>query len=457
MQSCHATQKNFPAAPRAVYRLPGRWLAPWVGLILLLSPSIALAADEINGADTAWILISTALVLFMTIPGLALFYGGLVHQKNVLSVLMQCLVLTAAVSVLWLVFGYSLAFDPTGMQEGSTGLHAFIGGFSRAFMTGVDGNTTWGTIPEILFFSFQMTFAIITPALIIGAFAERMKFSAMLVFSLVWLVVVYLPICHMVWGGAGSFFGDWGVLDFAGGIVVHITAGIGALVACIVIGPRMGYGSTPMFPHNLTMTLTGTGMLWVGWFGFNGGSALAANGDAAMAITVTHLSASSAALTWMAIEWGIHGKPSALGLATGAIAGLAAVTPASGFIGPIGGLLIGIAAGAVCYFASTTIKQALGYDDSLDVFGVHGVGGFVGTVLAGVFCAELFGGNMGEISIGTQVGKQLAASIATVVYTGIITWIILKVVDAWIGLRVDADDENEGLDISLHEETGYRL
>ncbi|MDG2050282.1 MAG: ammonium transporter, partial [Myxococcota bacterium] len=297
----------------------------------------------------------------------------------------------------------------------------------------------------------------ITPALIIGAFAERMKFSAMLIFSLVWLVVVYLPICHMVWGGAGSFFGDWGVLDFAGGIVVHITAGIGALVACIVIGPRMGYGSTPMFPHNLTMTLTGTGMLWVGWFGFNGGSALAANGDAAMAITVTHLSASSAALTWMAIEWGIHGKPSALGLATGAIAGLAAVTPASGFIGPIGGLLIGIAAGAVCYFASTTIKQALGYDDSLDVFGVHGVGGFVGTILAGVFCAELFGGNMGEISIGTQVGKQLAASIATVVYTGIITWIILKVVDAWIGLRVDADDENEGLDISLHEETGYRL
>ena len=457
MQSCNLTYPIIPIASTKGPGRPGRWLALWVGFVLLFAPSVALAADEINGADTAWILISTALVLFMTIPGLALFYGGLVHQKNVLSVLMQCLVLTAAVSVLWLVFGYSLAFDPTGMQEGSTGLHSFIGGFSRAFMTGVDGNTTWGTIPEILFFSFQMTFAIITPALIIGDFAERMKFSAMLIFSLVWLVVVYLPICHMVWGGAGSFFGDWGVLDFAGGIVVHITAGIGALVACIVIGPRMGYGSTPMFPHNLTMTLTGTGMLWVGWFGFNGGSALAANGDAAMAITVTHLSASSAALTWMAIEWGIHGKPSALGLATGAIAGLAAVTPASGFIGPIGGLLIGIAAGAVCYFASTTIKQALGYDDSLDVFGVHGVGGFVGTVLAGVFCAELFGGNMGEISIGTQVGKQLAASIATVVYTGIITWIILKVVDAWIGLRVDADDENEGLDISLHEETGYRL
>ncbi|MCH2187904.1 ammonium transporter, partial [Myxococcota bacterium] len=434
-----------------------RWLAPWVGLILLFAPSIALAADEINGADTAWILISTALVLFMTIPGLALFYGGLVHQKNVLSVLMQCLVLTAAVSVLWLAFGYSLAFDPTGMEEGSTGLHAFIGGLSRAFMSGVDGNTTWGTIPEILFFSFQMTFAIITPALIIGAFAERMKFSSMLLFSLVWLVVVYLPICHMVWGGAGSFFGDWGVLDFAGGIVVHITAGIGALVACIVIGPRMGYGSTPMFPHNLTMTLTGTGMLWVGWFGFNGGSALAANGDAAMAITVTHLSASAAALTWMTIEWAIHGKPSALGLATGAIAGLAAVTPASGFIGPIGGLMIGIASGAVCYWASTAVKQALGYDDSLDVFGVHGVGGFVGTVLAGVFCAEFFGGNMGEISIATQVGKQLSASIATVIYTVIATWIILKVIDALIGLRVDADDESEGLDIALHEETGYRL
>lgn len=443
-------------AHAALRPMLGRIMVPAVVVLALAWPSVAWA-EGVNGADTAWILISTALVLFMTIPGLALFYGGLVHGKNVLSVLVQCLALTAAVSVVWLIFGYSLAFDTTGMEAGSTGLHAFIGGLSRVFMAGVDASTEWGTIPEILFFSFQMTFAIITPALIVGAFAERMKFSAMMIFSLVWLVVVYIPICHMVWGGAGSFFGDRGVLDFAGGIVVHITAGIGALVACIVIGPRTGYGSTPMFPHNLTMTITGTGMLWVGWFGFNGGSALAANGDAAMAITVTHLSAATAALTWMTIEWAVHGKPSALGLATGAIAGLAAVTPASGFIGPVGGFLIGMASGGVCYFASTTMKQKFGYDDSLDVFGVHGVGGFVGTVLAGVFCASFFGGNMGDVNIGGQVGTQLMAAVFTVVYTGVASWVILKVVDAMVGLRVDRDAENQGLDIALHEETGYRI
>ncbi len=426
-------------------------------LLVAVWPSTAFADGGIDGADTAWILVSTALVLFMTIPGLSLFYGGLVHSKNVLSVLMQCLALTAAVSVVWLMFGYSLAFDTTGMEAGSTGLHAFIGGLSRAFLSGVDASTEWGTIPEVLFFSFQMTFAIITPALIVGAFAERMKFSAMLLFSLVWLVVVYIPICHMVWGGEGSFFGDRGVLDFAGGIVVHITAGVAALVACIVIGPRTGYGSTPMFPHNLTMTITGTGMLWVGWFGFNGGSALAANGDAAMAITVTHLSAATAALTWMAIEWGIHGKPSALGLATGAIAGLAAVTPASGFIGPVGGFLIGLASGAICFYASTTVKQKLGYDDSLDVFGVHGVGGFVGTILAGVFCAGAFGGNMGDVSIAGQVGTQFFAAVVAIVYTAVASWLILKIVDVLVGLRVDGDTEDQGLDIILHEEAGYRL
>ena len=426
-------------------------------LLVAVWPSTAFADGGIDGADTAWILVSTALVLFMTIPGLSLFYGGLVHSKNVLSVLMQCLALTAAVSVVWLMFGYSLAFDTTGMEAGSTGLHAFIGGLSRAFLSGVDASTEWGTIPEVLFFSFQMTFAIITPALIVGAFAERMKFSAMLLFSLVWLVVVYIPICHMVWGGEGSFFGDRGVLDFAGGIVVHITAGVAALVACIVIGPRTGYGSTPMFPHNLTMTITGTGMLWVGWFGFNGGSALAANGDAAMAITVTHLSAATAALTWMAIEWGIHGKPSALGLATGAIAGLAAVTPASGFIGPVGGFLNGLASGAICFYASTTVKQKLGYDDSLDVFGVHGVGGFVGTILAGVFCAGAFGGNMGDVSIAGQVGTQFFAAVVAIVYTAVASWLILKIVDVLVGLRVDGDTEDQGLDIILHEEAGYRL
>jgi Amt family ammonium transporter len=425
---------------------------------VLLVPGLAFAGEGgIDGADTAWILVSTALVLFMTIPGLSLFYGGLVQTKNVLSVLMQCLALTAAITVLWLVFGYSLAFDTTGMVEGQTGLHAFIGGWSRSFLAGVDASTPWGTIPEILFFAFQMTFAIITPGLIVGAFAERMKFSAMMVFSLVWLVLVYLPICHMTWGGAGGYFADMGVLDFAGGIVVHITAGIAALVACIVIGPRSGYGTTPMIPHNLTMTVTGTGMLWVGWFGFNGGSALAANGDAAMAITVTHISASAAALMWMSIEWVQNGKPSALGLATGAIAGLAAVTPASGFIGPIGGLVIGLASGAICFVASTSIKHKLGYDDSLDVFGVHGVGGFVGTVLAGVFCAGAFGGKLGDIGIIGQVGTQLFAAVITIVYTGVVTWVILKAVDVTIGLRVSSDEERQGLDLALHEEVGYRF
>ena len=447
-----------PNAPSPAERSTIRAGAVALALFLFSAlPSVASASTGVDGADTAWILVATALVLFMTIPGLALFYGGLVHSKNVLSVLMHCLVLTAAVSVVWLAFGYSLAFDTTGMSEGSGGLHAFIGGFSRVFMQGVDASAEWGSIPEILFFMFQMTFAIITPALIVGAFAERMKFSAMLIFSLVWLVVVYIPICHMVWGGPGSFFGDRGVLDFAGGIVVHITAGIAALVACIVIGPRTGFGSTPMFPHNLTMTITGTGMLWVGWFGFNGGSALAANGSAAMAIAVTHISASTAALTWMAIEWWIHGRPSALGLATGAIAGLAAVTPASGYIGPVGGFVIGAASGLVCFIASTKVKHRFGYDDSLDVFGVHGVGGFLGTILAGVFCAGVFGGTRGDVGIAGQVGTQLMAAVFTVVYTAVATWAILKVVGAMVGLRVSRDAENQGLDIALHEEAGYRL
>ncbi len=425
-------------------------------LIVALLPALAFADDELSGADTAWILTATALVLFMTIPGLSLFYGGLVATKNVLSVLMQCLALTAAMTVLWLAFGYSLAFDGTGMVEGQVNLHSFIGGFDKVFMAGITADTLSGTIPEILFFVFQMTFAIITPALIVGAFAERMKFSAMLIFSTLWLILVYLPICHMTWGGAGGYFADLGVLDFAGGIVVHITAGVGALVACIMVGPRKGFGTAPMIPHNLTMTVTGTGMLWVGWFGFNGGSALAADGAAAMAITVTHISASTAALTWMAIEWVKHGKPSVLGCATGAIAGLAAVTPASGFIGPIGGLSIGLVSGAVCFLASTTMKQKFGYDDSLDVFGVHGVGGFVGIVLAGVFCAETFGGNLGDVAIGSKVAIQLYAALVTIVFTGILSFAILKLTDVLVGLRVTDEDETQGLDIALHEETGYR-
>ncbi|MGH0031420.1 MAG: ammonium transporter, partial [Myxococcota bacterium] len=332
----------------------------------------------IDTGDTAWILTSTALVLFMTIPGLSLFYGGLVRTKNVLSVLMQCFVLTAFVTVLWFAYGYSLAFDTTGMEAGTTGLHSFVGGLGKTFLRGITPETASGTIPEILFVAFQLTFAIITPALIVGAFAERMRFSAMMLFMIGWLTLVYLPICHMTWGGDGSFFGDMGVFDFAGGIVVHITAGVAALVLAIQLGVRKGWPTTPMPPHNLTMTVTGTGMLWVGWFGFNAGSALGANGSAAMALMVTQISAATAALTWMFIEWGQAGRPSVLGIVTGSIAGLAAVTPASGFIGPFGGFAIGLASGCACYWASVVLKFRLGYDDSLDVFGVHGVGGFVG-------------------------------------------------------------------------------
>jgi Amt family ammonium transporter len=413
--------------------------------------------DALSGADTAWILTATALVLFMTIPGLSLFYGGLVRTKNVLSVLVQCLALTALMSVVWLVIGYSLAFDSSGMEAGSVGRAAFIGGLSRVFLWGVTGETLAGSIPEVLFFAFQMTFAVITPALIVGAFAERMRFSAALLFSTLWLLVVYAPICHMTWGGEGAFFADLGVFDFAGGIVVHITAGVAALVACVVIGPRSDYPHNPIFPHNMTMTVTGTGMLWVGWFGFNGGSALAADGAAAMAITVTHLSASVAALTWVGIEWLKHGKPSALGLATGAIAGLAAVTPASGFIGPVGAFAIGLASGSLCFVASTSMKRALGYDDSLDVFGVHGVGGFIGTMMVAVFAAGSFGGNQGDLAIGRQLGVQLGAALATIAYTAAATWALLKIVGAITPVRVDDAEERQGLDLALHDEAGYRL
>jgi Amt family ammonium transporter len=429
--------------------------------ILLLSSLLPVAAraEEATAdtGDTAWILVSTALVLFMTLPGLSLFYGGLVRTKNVLSVLMQCLALTALITVIWLAFGYSLAFSNEGMQKDVVNLHSFVGGFGRAFLAGVDGKTLWGTIPELCFFVYQLTFAIITPALILGAFAERMKFTAVLWFSALWLLAVYLPIAHMTWGGPGGLFANWGTLDFAGGIVVHITAGVAALVACLVIGPRAGFGKTPMPPHNLTMTVMGTGMLWVGWFGFNGGSALAATGQAAGAIAATQISASTAALTWMAIEWVRHKKPSVLGLGTGAVAGLAAVTPASGFVGPLGGFVIGIVAGTCCFFASTSMKRAFGYDDSLDVFGVHGVGGFAGTVLAGVFAAGLFGGNQPDLAIGKQVGVQVLASGITIVWTVLATWLVLKGVDAVVGLRVHADDEGRGLDLSLHDEVGYNL
>ena len=435
----------------------------WIGRSFVLGilgsavPGMATAADGLDTGDTAWLLASTALVLFMTIPGLALFYGGLVRTKNVLSVLMQCLALTALMTLIWLVVGYSLAFDTTGMVAGETNLNSFLGGLGKAFLTGVGPETLSGTIPEVLFFVFQCTFAIITPALIVGAFAERMRFSAVLIFSTAWLLVVYVPICHMTWGGSGGYFADMGVFDFAGGIVVHITAGVAALVACIMIGPRQGYPRTPMPPHNLTMCVTGTGMLWVGWYGFNGGSALGANGSAAMAITVTQISASTAALTWMFAEWLKHGKPSVLGIATGAIAGLAAITPAAGVVGPVGGLAIGFCAGVICFLASTILKAKLGYDDSLDVFGVHGVGGFIGTVLAGLFGAAILGGNQEGLAIGSQLGVQTIAALITVVWAALASYVILKVTDVLVGLRVSEDDESMGLDVSLHEEQGYNL
>jgi len=429
-----------------------------VAVVLLAFPTAAQASEDVlSPGDTAWILVSTALVLFMTIPGLALFYGGLVRTKNVLSVLTQCLALTSLMTVVWLVAGYSLAFDTAGMESGQLGRAAFVGTFGKAFLSGVDSSTLAGSIPEVLFFAFQMTFAIITPALMIGAFVERITFVATLVFSSLWLLLVYVPICHMTWAGDGALFADLGVFDFAGGIVVHITAGVGALVACIVIGPRREYGSAPIFPHNLTMTVTGTAMLWVGWFGFNGGSALAANGDAAMAITVTHISAAVATLTWMAMEWIRHGKPSALGMATGSIAGLAAVTPASGFVGPLGGFCIGAAAGLLCFLASTNLKNRLGYDDSLDVFGVHGVGGFVGIVLVALFAAGALGGKQGDLAVSRQLAVQFGAGLGAAIYTAIATFVILKIVGALTPLRVTDQQENEGLDLVLHDEAGYRL
>jgi len=413
------------------------------------------SASELDTGDTAWILTSTALVLFMTIPGLALFYGGLVGKKNVLSVLMQCFSITAVVTVIWTFFGYSMAFDTTGMVAGEVGMNAFVGGFSKAFLNGVGIDTLSGTIPEVLFFAFQLTFAIITPALIIGAFAERMKFSAMLLFTALWVIFCYFPIAHMVWGGEGSYLGDKGVIDFAGGIVVHITAGTAALVAAILVGPRRGYPRQLALPHNLTLTMIGTAMLWVGWFGFNGGSALAAGGQAAMAVVVTQISPCVAALTWIFLESVRSGKPSALGFATGAIAGLAAITPASGTVGPLGAIVIGAASSVLAYIAATYIKFRFNYDDALDVVGVHGVGGLVGIILVGVFASNSFGGSIVDLDIGAQLGIQIYGGIFAVVYTAIVSYIVLKVVDMLVGLRVTEDEETEGLDITDHGESGY--
>jgi len=429
-------------------------------LSLLFLPGLALAqeANTINSGDTAWLLTATVLVLFMTIPGLALFYGGLVRSRNVLSVLMQCFALTGLITILWVICGYSLAFDTTGMKAGTTTLHSFVGGLGKAFLRGVTVDSTFGTIPETVFIMFQLTFAIITPALIAGAFAERMKFSAMLWFSGFWSLIVYAPICHMAWAGEGSLFGDIiGALDFAGGTVVHINAGIAALVAAIMIGKRIGYPEFPMPPHSLTLTVVGGSMLWVGWFGFNAGSALAAGHAAGMAMLVTQISTGTAAVVWMFVEWTKHGKPSALGMVTGAVAGLVAITPASGSVGPLGALVIGVAAGVICFWGATSLKQKLGYDDSLDAFGVHGIGGIVGALLTGVFAAESLGGLGGDLNVASQVVKQLLSIVITIVWSGVLSYIILKIVDVIVGLRVDPDEEREGLDLALHNERGYDL
>jgi len=406
-------------------------------------------------------LVSVALVLFMTIPGLALFYGGLVRSKNVLSVLMQCFAVTALITILWVFFGYSLAFDTTGMVAETTNLNSFVGGFSKAFLKGIGSDTLSGSIPEIVFVMFQLTFAIITPALIAGAFAERMKFSAMLLFSAIWSLIVYAPLCHMAWSGDGSFFADiLGAHDFAGGTVVHVNAGIAALVATLLVGNRIGYPKTHMPPHSLTLTVVGASMLWVGWFGFNAGSALAADGAAGMAMLVTQISTATAALTWITIEWVKHGKPSVLGIVTGAVAGLVAITPASGFVGPMAAIAIGLVSGVVCFWGATSLKQSLGYDDSLDAFGVHGIGGIVGCLLTGVFADPELGGMgfaEGITTIGQQVWAQFLSLVVTVVFSGVLSFIILKIVDAIIGLRVEENEEQEGLDLALHGERGYDL
>jgi len=425
------------------------------GALLLLSATPAFAND-ISSADTAWMLTSTALVLFMTIPGLSLFYAGLVRVRNVLSVLMQCFALTALMSLVWFVAGYTIAFGSAGVEQGP-----WMGDWGNLFLAQIAMDGVNGSIPDTLFVMFQMTFAIITPALIVGGFAERMKFSAMLIFSTAWLLCVYAPVCHWVWGG--GWLGNMGLQDFAGGTVVHITAAVAALVAALMMGPRRGFGSVAMPPHNLTMTVTGAGMLWVGWFGFNAGSAVASDNSAAMAMLVTHLSAACGSLAWMTMEWIRHGKPSVLGIVTGMVAGLGTITPASGSVGPAAAVVIGLSAGVVCYFATITLKNVLRVDDSLDVFPVHGVGGILGTLLAGVFCAPhlgIFSGNGfsdGIDSIAGQLAVQATGVGATFVYTAVGSWVLLKIVDALVGLRVSDEEETIGLDLVLHDERGYDL
>ena len=408
-----------------------------------------MATPALSGADTAWILTATSLVLFMTLPGLALFYSGLVRGKNALSILIQCFAITCVVSILWFAVGYSLAFGNGG------GANALIGGLDRAFLGGLTRDSLTGSIPESLFAMFQMTFAIITPALVIGGYAERIRFSVVLWFSALWLLLVYVPITHWVWGG--GWLAQLGVMDFAGGIVVHINAGVAALVCALVIGKRRGFPSVPMAPHSLPLAVAGAGMLWVGWFGFNGGSALAANGSAAMAVVATHLGACAGALAWMLVEWRRYGKPSALGVITGMVAGLGTITPASGFVSPAGALAIGFIAGIVCFFATQLLKRVLHIDDSLDVSPVHGVGGLAGTLLTGVFAAAALGGSGFTVQpgIASQLGVQALGAGATILWCGGVTWVLLKMLDLTLGLRVSDEQESEGLDLAAHGERGY--
>jgi ammonium transporter, Amt family len=403
----------------------------------------------LNGADTAWILTSTALVLFMTLPGLALFYSGLVRGKNSLSILMQCFAITCVVTVLWFAVGYSLTFGNGGS------VNAFIGNLDRAFLTGMGRDSLTGTIPESLFVMFQMTFAVITPALVIGGYAERIRFSVVLWFSALWFLLVYVPVAHWIWGG--GWLARLGVMDFAGGIVVHVNAGMAALVCAMVVGRRRGFPHVPMPPHSLPLAATGAGMLWIGWFGFNGGSALTAGGGAAMAVMTTHLGASAGALAWMLVEWRRYGKPSLLGVITGMVAGLGTITPASGFVGPAGALAIGFIAGTVCFFATQLLKRVLHLDDSLDVSPVHGVGGVVGSLLTGVFAAVSLGGTGFTVqsSVGAQVGVQALGIGVTMLWCGIVTWLLLKALDMMLGLRVHEEAESEGLDLAQHGERGY--
>jgi Amt family ammonium transporter len=421
-------------------------------LVLLHAP-LALAADppKLDAANTAWMITATVLVLFMTLPGLALFYAGLVRTKNVLSVLMQCFAITCVVTLAWVIVAYSIAFGDGG------GANAWWGGLSKSFLSGIGVNTLKGSIPETVFAMFQLTFAIITPALVIGGYAERVRFSGMLLFTLLWLLLVYSPVAHWVWGD--GWLAKMGLMDFAGGTVVHLNAGMAALVAALVLGRRRGFPETPMPPHNLTMTVAGAAMLWVGWFGFNAGSALAADGAAGMAMLVTHIGAATGAFAWMLCEWTRYGKPSVLGIVTGMVAGLGTITPASGFVGPLGAIAIGAAAGVLCFLATSYMKRKLGVDDSLDVFPVHGVGGVLGTTLTGVFAATALGGvgyPEGQ-TMGGQILVQLAGIVAIGLWSGVITYVLLKVSDAMVGMRVTPEEETEGLDQVLHNETGYNL